>query len=139
MTSCEVCGIHDASAPGYAQRFAPLEAWRGPRWIVRHHLHPAPLVGWTFLCAARHVQGAADFDDGEAEVFGGALRTVSRAVRALSGCDRVYAIAFGQGAPHLHVHLIPRYTGDQVDPRGGVRWIFPERADYWSARGGEPV
>jgi len=47
--------------------------------------------------------------------------------------------AAGQTVPHLHVHLIPRYTGDQVDPRGGVRWIFPERADYWSARDGEPV
>jgi diadenosine tetraphosphate (Ap4A) HIT family hydrolase len=43
--------------------------------------------------------------------------------------------AAGQTVPHLHVHLIPRYQGDQVDPRGGVRWIFPERADYWSARG----
>ena len=47
--------------------------------------------------------------------------------------------AAGQTVPHLHVHLIRRYTGDQVDPRGGVRWIFPERADYWSARDGEPV
>ncbi|HNO42952.1 MAG TPA: HIT family protein [Ottowia sp.] len=47
--------------------------------------------------------------------------------------------AAGQTVPHLHVHLIPRYNGDQADPRGGVRWIFPERADYWFARGGEPV
>ena len=47
--------------------------------------------------------------------------------------------AAGQTVPHLHVHLIPRYNGDLADPRGGVRWIFPERADYWSARGGEPV
>jgi diadenosine tetraphosphate (Ap4A) HIT family hydrolase len=47
--------------------------------------------------------------------------------------------AAGQTVPHLHLHLIPRYKGDQADPRGGVRRIFPERADYWSARGGEPV
>ena len=46
-------------------------------------------------------------------------------------------LAAGQTVPHLHVHLIPRYVGDQVDPRGGVRWIFPERADYWSTRKGE--
>ena len=46
--------------------------------------------------------------------------------------------AAGQTVPHLHVHLIPRYTGDQADPRGGVRWIFPKRADYWLVRGGEP-
>ncbi|UCF30833.1 MAG: HIT family protein [bacterium] len=39
--------------------------------------------------------------------------------------------AAGQTVPHLHVHLIPRYKGDASDPRGGVRWIFPERAKYW--------
>jgi len=39
--------------------------------------------------------------------------------------------AAGQTVPHLHIHLIPRYAGDQPDPRGGVRRIFPERARYW--------
>ena len=42
--------------------------------------------------------------------------------------------AAGQTVPHLHIHLIPRYTGDCTDPRGGVRWIVPEKADYWSKR-----
>ena len=40
--------------------------------------------------------------------------------------------AAGQTMPHLHVHLIPRYHGDCEDPRGGVRWIFPDKANYWS-------
>ena len=40
--------------------------------------------------------------------------------------------AAGQTVPHLHIHLIPRYTGDVPDPRGGVRWIIPDKADYWS-------
>lgn len=40
----------------------------------------------------------------------------------------------GQTVPHLHIHLIPRYIGDREDPRGGVRWIIPEKADYWSGR-----
>lgn len=39
--------------------------------------------------------------------------------------------AAGQTIPHTHVHLIPRYLGDVPDPRGGVRWIIPERAPYW--------
>lgn len=42
--------------------------------------------------------------------------------------------AAGQTVPHLHIHLIPRFKGDQVDPRGGVRWVIPEKADYWSGR-----
>lgn len=37
----------------------------------------------------------------------------------------------GQTVPHLHMHLIPRYKGDQEDPRGGVRWIIPGKAKYW--------
>lgn len=38
----------------------------------------------------------------------------------------------GQTVPHLHIHLIPRYLGDTPDPRGGVRWIFPDKAKYWA-------
>jgi diadenosine tetraphosphate (Ap4A) HIT family hydrolase len=43
-------------------------------------------------------------------------------------------VAAGQTVMHMHIHLIPRYAGDTEDPRGGVRWIFPEKADYWSNR-----
>lgn len=37
----------------------------------------------------------------------------------------------GQTVPHLHIHLIPRFKDDQEDPRGGIRWIIPEKAKYW--------
>lgn len=42
--------------------------------------------------------------------------------------------AAGQTVPHLHIHLIPRYHEANKDPRGGVRWVVPEKADYWSGR-----
>ncbi|MFO0914391.1 MAG: HIT family protein [Pirellulales bacterium] len=38
--------------------------------------------------------------------------------------------AAGQTVPHLHVHLIPRVTGDVADPTGGVRHVIPGRANY---------
>ena len=116
---CAICAIHaDAAAYG------DLECHRGRRWIVQHHPLPSPLAGWTFLCSVRHVQGAADLDDAEAAELGTALRTVSRAVRDLSGCDRVYAIAFGQGAPHLHVHLVPRFDADDATRAWNVADLY---------------
>jgi len=47
--------------------------------------------------------------------------------------------AAGQTVHHLHMHLIPRYHGDVPDPRGGVRWIIPEKADYWSITNRTPT
>jgi len=39
--------------------------------------------------------------------------------------------AAGQTIEHAHIHVIPRYRGDVEDPRGGIRWILPEKARYW--------
>ncbi|MDH3220598.1 MAG: HIT family protein [Gammaproteobacteria bacterium] len=36
----------------------------------------------------------------------------------------------GQSVFHAHIHLIPRRDGDQENPQGGVRKIFPEKAAY---------
>lgn len=37
----------------------------------------------------------------------------------------------GQTIPQFHFHVIPRYSGDVADPRGGLRWIIQEKAKYW--------
>ena len=38
--------------------------------------------------------------------------------------------AAGQTVPHLHIHIIPRYEGDVVCPRGGVRGVIPDKKEY---------
>ena len=39
--------------------------------------------------------------------------------------------AAGQTVFHLHIHVIPRYTGDLPDPRGGVRNVIPSKGNYF--------
>jgi len=38
--------------------------------------------------------------------------------------------ATGQTVMHLHVHLVPRYSGDVENPRGGVRGVIPDKRIY---------
>ena len=44
--------------------------------------------------------------------------------------------AAGQTMSHAHVHVIPRFLGDVLDPRGGVRWVIPLKAAYWAGESG---
>lgn len=107
VSSCGICALHrDAS------HLDEHELWRSDRWLLRHHPQPSPLVGWCLLDACRHLGGPIDFEPAEATEWGLIVQRAAQLVKAVSGCDRVYAIAFGEGARHLHLHLIPRHADD---------------------------
>jgi len=38
--------------------------------------------------------------------------------------------AAGRTFDHLHWHIIPRFSGDMIDPRGGVRYVIPDMGNY---------
>lgn len=119
LLHCEICRLHQdqSSADHY-------EIYRGPLWILRHHPDPAPLVGWFLLDARRHLGGPVDFNADEAADWGGSVQQACRLVKHLTGCDRVYVIAFGEGARHLHLHLVPRYVEDQATEAWAVADLY---------------
>ena len=104
--TCAICALHQNSP-----QLGRMEIWRGEHWLLRHHPHPSPLIGWCLLDARRHCGGPSDFKAVEAADWGCAVQRASLLVKQVSSCDRVYAIAFGEGARHLHLHLIPRFSG----------------------------
>lgn len=92
--------------------------------------------GHTLVIPKRHV---GSFFDLRADEQAGLLNLLSEAKSALDAKLQPHGYnigindgpAAGQTVPHLHIHLIPRFRGDLPDPRGGVRWIFPDKARYW--------
>jgi len=105
--------------------------------VVRDAFPVSP--GHTLIIPKRHVGSFFDLSSDEREDLMSLLATAKANVEAEFKPDS-YNIgindgpAAGQTVPHLHIHLIPRYKDDMPDPRGGVRWIIPEKADYWSHR-----
>ena len=60
--------------------------------------------------------------------WGRALKDACDLVRRRTGCDRVYTIAFGEGAPHLQVHLIPRFGRDAAPTAWKVADLYRDVA-----------
>ena len=94
-------------------------------------------AGHTLVLPKRHVGSFFDLGTDEREAM---MRMLDAAKGRLDKelAPAAYNVGIndgpcaGQTVPHVHVHLIPRYPGDTRDPRGGVRWVLPEKADYWS-------
>jgi len=96
--------------------------------------------GHTLVIPKRHVASLSYVTTHEAKALWALLAEVRAQVDAeLKPAGYNLGVndgrAAGQTVMHLHVHLIPRFDGDRPDPRGGVRWVIPEKADYWSERG----
>jgi diadenosine tetraphosphate (Ap4A) HIT family hydrolase len=96
-------------------------------------------LGHTLVIPKRHVGSYFDLSDAETVAMRTLLLAAKKALDEAFSPDS-YNIGINDGAmagqtvPHVHMHLIPRYQGDVKDPRGGVRWLIPDKADYWSDR-----
>lgn len=96
-------------------------------------------LGHTLIIPKRHIASLDEATGRERAAMWALLAEVKQQVRNRHQPDGFNigvndGTAAGQTVMHLHVHLIPRYAGDQEDPRGGVRWVLPRHANYWDAQ-----
>jgi diadenosine tetraphosphate (Ap4A) HIT family hydrolase len=93
-------------------------------------------TGHTLVIPKRHVASLFDLPERDYRE----LWSLVAGVRKLLA-EKFHSAAFnigvndgteaGQTVGHAHIHVIPRYAGDVPDPRGGIRWIIPDKAKYW--------
>jgi len=92
--------------------------------------------GHTLIIPRRHVASVFEVDRNESSAMLALLGRARELLDSELGPDG-YNIgindgeAAGQTIMHVHIHLIPRFLSDCADPRGGVRKLFPDKADYW--------
>jgi len=92
--------------------------------------------GHALVIPKRHVAGLFDLPQDELQAVWNLVAKVRAAVNDKNHPDGFNVglnegDAAGQTIGHAHVHIIPRYKGDAPDPRGGVRWVIPDKAKYW--------
>jgi len=121
---CEMCenGRPDASRYGvrvHAGRYTDAYLQRAD--VQRGYT----VVIWR----GRHINEPTELDDAEAAGYWGEVLTVARALISLYEPLKMNYETLGNSLPHLHTHLIPRFTDD---PRPGQP--FPLSAQQPDAR-----
>ena len=81
--------------------------------VFASHIAPddagAAYLGHVFVETKRHVARLGDLTDPEAAAVGTLVNDLSWSLLAAAGAEHVYSHVYGDGVPHLHVHLVARY------------------------------
>lgn len=91
--------------------------------------------GHVLIIPKRHVASYFDLTDEERKSMNDVLLYVKQMIDEQYHPDG-YNIginvneAAGQSVFHCHMHLIPRYKGDVINPKGGVRGVIPSKQCY---------
>jgi diadenosine tetraphosphate (Ap4A) HIT family hydrolase len=80
-------------------------------------------LGHLVLRTKRHVPGLAELTDAEGQAIGLAVARLSNALKTCTGAEKVYAEAYYEVVPHLHLLLTARYP---VMPQEFWRWKIGE-------------
>ena len=92
--------------------------------------------GHCLIIPRRHAATYFDMNTAEVEAATGLLHRARSNIQAEDSKVSGFNIGMnsgksaGQSVFHAHIHLIPRRDGDQENPQGGVRKIFPDKAHY---------
>jgi diadenosine tetraphosphate (Ap4A) HIT family hydrolase len=102
---------------------AKLEA----SWVTMQQAAPVP--GYVCLVSQTHAVDLHDLPESAASAFMRDARKVSIAVATVTGAVKMNYEIHGNSIPHLHMHVFPRYRGDQfegqpINPRLVVQPVY---------------
>ena len=86
--------------------------------------------GYVIVSCRRHVVEPFELPDAEAAAYRADILRVGRALHEHYGPKKLNYETWGNGQPHLHTHIVPRY---EVDPHPGGG--FP----FWEVRDPPPI
>jgi diadenosine tetraphosphate (Ap4A) HIT family hydrolase len=108
-SDCPMC--RGAAADEELER---TEVWQDAHWRLTVSLS-SEVAGFAYLEPKRHIRYITELDGAEAAAFGSALARSARALQEAAGAEVVYVYIFGDGVPHLHLHLAPHRAGDALN------------------------
>ena len=104
MENCELCDVDKGEV-----------VFSSARWRVLL-VDDANYPGFCRVVWHQHIKEMTDLPEAERNEFMHAVWVVERVVRDVMAPHKINLASFGNMVPHLHWHVIPRYTDDAHFP-----------------------
>jgi diadenosine tetraphosphate (Ap4A) HIT family hydrolase len=78
---------------------------------------PQPGTVVVIFRGGRHVAEPSDFTDEELAGYWADVRTIAQAIDGGYGPCQLNYMTFGNAVPHVHTHIVPRYSDDPAPGR----------------------
>ena len=85
----------------------------------------ADYVGFCRVILNRHVKEMTDLPESEQLALMQMVLRVERIVREVTQADKINLASLGNKTPHIHWHVIPRFSADKHFPE--TIWSQPQR------------
>ena len=82
------------------------EVWSDNLWRLTAS-EASEVAGFSYLEPRRHVADITELGGDEASTLGPTIAKTTKAIKEATGAELVYVYVFGDGVPHLHIHLAP--------------------------------
>ena len=90
----------------------------------------------TLIISKRHIQSFFELTDSEISSYTKILNKCRFDLLDQDSSISVFNVGFNDGVDAgqmimlCHVHIIPRRSGDVINPRGGIRGVIPGKQNY---------
>lgn len=103
--NCSICEAHSK-----AKSLLPEDAF----WILRQAPEEKGLEGYLYLETKRHVESFFSVSPEEWSAMSHGMSVASEFLKSkVPKPEKVYWAVFAEKVPHFHIHLIPRYAGQE--------------------------
>jgi len=107
MENCIICQKHQAPDNTIIHET--------DNFIIAHYLtskeNPTMYKGHVFIEPKRHITCYSQINDAESAELGSLVQKTGKALKEELKAEHIYMFSIMHMAPHLHIHMVPRYEG----------------------------
>lgn len=112
-SECIFCGIVTRNVPA---RIVYVDD-RHVAFFPLEHINPGHVV----LVPTEHVDYIFDMPEQKYSLLWSVAKSLAPGLRLATGAVRIAIAVEGFSVPHVHIHLVPVYSGDQLNPSRAER------------------